>query len=61
MTVSRSWDDATPMEILEARVQSAEEGLEHLKDCVMQALMLCDPVAGAPVSPWVILDEEWSK
>jgi hypothetical protein len=60
-TGARSWDDATPMEILEARVQSQDEAIQHLKDCVMWALQLCEPVEGAPVRPEVVLDEEWSK
>ncbi len=53
----KSWDDATPMEILEARVQSLEEGLEHLKACVMEALRYGEDIAPA----WKILDEEWGK
>ena len=52
----RSWDDATPDEIRDARIQSLEEGLEHLKQCVSEAFRYANlPVAAD------ILDEEWSK
>lgn len=54
---SRSWDDATPDEIRDARIQSLEEGLEHLKSCVVEALIHGDTLKAAAY----ILDEEWSK
>lgn len=60
----RSWDDATPDEIRDARIQSLEEGLEHLKACVEQALrygaMTHSHTGGFPLAA-DILDEEWSK
>lgn len=55
---AKSWDDATPMEILEARVRSLEESLEHLKYCVADALRY-GTVRSTTESD--ILDEEWSK
>ena len=61
--VARSWDDATPDEIRDARIQSLEEGLEHLKLCVMEALrygtVRPSSESGTPAAD--ILDEEWSK
>ena len=57
----KSWDDATPDEIRDARIQSLEESIQHLKDCVMWALALTAERDGAPVRPEVVLDEEWSK
>ena len=48
-------------ELLQARVQSLEEGLQHLKDCAMWALEQCAQRDGSPVRPEAVLDEEWSK
>jgi hypothetical protein len=58
---AKSWDDATPDEIRDAKIQSLEEGLQHLKECVQEALMLTQAISGAPVRPEDVLDEEWSK
>lgn len=58
---ARSWDDATPMELLQAEMQSLREGLEHLKDCATWAFEQCAQVEGSPVRPEAVLDEEWSK
>lgn len=58
-----SWDDATPDEIRDARIQSLEEGLQHLKECVTEALRhgtVRSPYVDSPTA-WQILDEEWSK
>jgi hypothetical protein len=59
--VPKSWDDATPQEILEARVQHLEEGLNWLKECVSQALRQTETRMGSPVRPEDVLDEEWPK
>lgn len=58
---ARSWDDATPDEIRDARIQSLEEGLEHLKSCVVDALKHGRMTWEGETPAWVILDEEWSK
>lgn len=60
---SRSWDDATPDEIRDARIQSLEEGLEYLKQCVWEALKFgtVRPSTESGASAADILDEEWSK
>jgi hypothetical protein len=60
-SAARSWDDATPMERLEAEVASLREGLQHLKDCTMWALEQTATREGSVVRPEVVLDEEWSK
>lgn len=60
----RSWDDATPDEIRDARIQSLEEGLSHLKACVSDALRYGVVPANEMddrTDAYVILDEEWSK
>ncbi len=61
--MAKSWDDATPDEIRDARIQSLEEGLQHLKDCVEDALRYgWGRVEGdARASMADILREEWSK
>lgn len=58
---ARGWDQATPLELLQAEVQSLQEGLQHLKDCVMWALEQTAQREGSPVRPEAVLDEEWSK
>lgn len=60
--MGRSWEDATPDEIRDAKIQSLEEGLEHLKQCVSDALRygIVDPFKGGIVAA-DILDEEWTK
>jgi hypothetical protein len=60
---SRSWDDATPDEIRDARIQSLEEGLQHLKDCLDTALRYgtVSPTTESGALAADILDEEWSK
>ena len=58
---ARSWDDATPDEIRDARIQSLEEGLQHLKECVIEALKYGSLGTNGPTQAWAILDEEWSK
>lgn len=60
-SAAKSWDDATPEEILAARVQSLEEGLEHLKLCVEEALRACLSHPSRGARPETILDDEWSK
>lgn len=57
----KSWDNATPIEILEARVQSLEEGLEQLKEILMWALEQTAQRDGSPVRPEDVLNEEWGK
>lgn len=52
-----SWDAATPDEIRDARIAHLEEGLEHLKVCVCEALLSGNTMHAAAL----ILDEEWSK
>jgi hypothetical protein len=59
--MSKSWDDATPMERLEAKVADLDEGLQHLKDCVSLAFKQTAQRIHAPVRPEVVLDEEWSS
>ena len=54
---SRDWEDATPDEIRDAKIQSLEEGLEHLKQLVVEALEYGSSLKHAAE----ILDEEWSK
>jgi len=58
---AKSWDDATPLEILQARMQSLEEGLEQLKNCVEWALKQTAQREGSPIRPEAVLDEEWGK
>lgn len=59
----RSWDDATPDEIRDARIQSLEEGLQHLKNCVSDALKYGSThhKHETDVRAHWILDEEWPK
>lgn len=62
--MDKSWDDATPDEIRDARIQSLEDSVRHLKDCVEMALRYGAPahnnVAGYSLAA-DILNEEWSK
>jgi hypothetical protein len=55
------WENANPLEIIQARIQEQAEAIQHLKECLMEALSLCAAVPGAPVRPEIVLDEEWSK
>ncbi len=55
--MSRTWEDATPDEISDARIQSLEEGLQQLKECVSDALRYGTSLRQAGT----ILDEEWAK
>lgn len=57
----RSWDDATPDEIGDARIQALEESVQHLKDCVSWALSLTAAKDVVCARPEDVLDEEWSK
>jgi hypothetical protein len=57
----RSWDDATPDEIRDARIQQLEEGLQRLCDCVGWALEQTAQRPGSPVRPEDALKEDWSK
>ncbi len=57
------WLHMAPRDIvdLHGRMQSLEEGLEHLKDCTSWALELCALDEGAPARPESVLEEEWTK
>ena len=54
---ARSWDDATPDEIRDAKIQDLYEGLEHLRHVVAEALRYGKSLPDAAD----ILDEEWGK
>lgn len=56
-SAARSWDSATPDEIRDARIQALEESVQHLKECVTDALRYGRDLPHAAE----ILDEEWSK
>lgn len=60
-TTTRSWDDATPMELLQARVDSLQESVYWLHNCVCAAFEQTAQRDGSPVRPEVVLEEEWSK
>ena len=59
--MSKSWDDATPDEIRDAKIQALEESIRHLKDCVEEALRYGHTNNLGMRLAADILDEEWSK
>lgn len=58
----RSWDDATPMELLEAKVEHLQESVWWLVECLTLALRFTavrDDAGGT--RPEDVLSEEWGK